>query len=157
MNAPPYKNVKLISPEEIQVDVKYTLTLCPDDSLQFWNANEIQRLERSQDYIRSLLLNLGKNTDINIWLEVSRTGRIHYHGTIMFASKNSVKTFFLTKIHKIQDHFKIEIDTISDMDEWLDYCQKSFDLWNIKITTKDAIKYIKNRDNFCTSILQYFN
>lgn len=159
MNGKKKYQVNILSPEDIHVDTNYALTLCPDDTLQFWNVNTVQRLNMSLAYARSLLNTLGKMIHIGLYLEVSRTGRIHYHGVINFLSQDAIKEFYLIRLHKILEHFRVEIDTISDYDEWDAYCTKASHLWEISIDTNSAVEFIK-KQNDCSinelGILKYF-
>lgn len=135
------KDINILSPEEVKTKTLYTLTIAPSDGLQFWDCNSIQRIADSiTDIETCVIYPLCPNTDIHLTLEVSRTGRIHWHGTIEFTKTEDIRMFYLNHIHRLTDNrYMIEIDTINDADYWDVYCNKSFYLWKTKISSKETL------------------
>jgi len=79
-----------------------------------------------------------KSIEFDLYGDVSRTGRIHYHGKIRFKTIDAIKKFYLKYIYKLSDKFQIEMDTIDDEEVWDEYCTKSHHIWDIHVTSHSA-------------------
>lgn len=136
----------IVSPEDVSTLTPYTITISPDDSCQNWGTSS--RHDRVFTYVKGRLINqTSKDIEIRAVLEFSRTGRGHYHGTIIFDNTESIKNFFIYDIHQLLNWSRIEIDTIKDgkgSDKWDEYIHKQnwFPECNIslKLQKKDLIK-----------------
>lgn len=132
---PPHDKRKIVSLETVVNELTtktprpYTFTIAPDDNHQQWNeegARNNKRLEVFTDeYSLYLYKLMGSHAiDYSLHLECSPGGRLHYHGIIMFKSKDAIKDFYVNVIHKLLNTNMVEIDTIADIDVWLTYCSK---------------------------------
>lgn len=123
----PYPNGEkqhIVSPETIKLDVYYSITICPDDSRQFWK-NEVRDMKVHGEYRNYIFSNYDiSEYHVVLYQELSRTGRIHYHGKIKFLTMNSIHKFYLKQIHILQEYNIIEIDTIKDDKVWEEYITK---------------------------------
>ncbi len=77
-------------------------------------------------------------------MELSPTGRLHSHGTITFPSREHILGFYdsLNRLPKIN----IEIDTIDDIQIWMDYTfkqQKYHNVFKNFYAIKPVIQYNK--------------
>lgn len=106
--------------------VKYSLTINPDDTLQFKNGQgrmahvRVCVMEMLSEYVHYM-------SDIDLRIDISypsaiRAGsypRVHFHGTVIF---RDILSFLLS----IDPHLRssVEIDTIDDPSYWKQYCRK---------------------------------
>lgn len=83
----------------------------------------------------------------NIVLYVERQNRFHFHGYITITN---LSTFIFHDIDLLKNIGQLDIDTIDDMDVWLEYCTKSASLHDIvnanlkKISTRIQMHPIDN-------------
>lgn len=159
---PTYQTPNILSPEMIQANVQYTLTLSPDDDRQFWSVDD--RPNAVRKYYTHILQTLEAICDIDMQIECSRTGRLHYHGIIMFHSQKSITNFFVYHIHRLLLTMQIEIDTIESKEKWNDYINKSSLLFpSGRLTSNDVKKnkpmppIIKHKDYFTKDIPKELN
>lgn len=137
----------IMSPEEIKLNDYYTLTLNPNDRHQYFE--DPKRIDKLTTFVECLILEC-PNMDINIHMEISRKGRLHFHGIIKFCKIEHVLYFYLNKINEWLSYFQIEMDTIADLDVWNKYCIKSNHLINVNINSKDVLeksKLLKKKKN----------
>lgn len=130
----------ILAPEDIIVDIKYTFSINPDDDHQYWLDDD--RINKSRDIMQSYINSI--DADIVLQMEVSRLGRLHYHGTIEFDHHKQVLKFFCISLRNLLNKTTIEIDNIVDLSEWHEYCQKGshFELPHI-ITNKAQLERYK--------------
>lgn len=102
---------KCVSPEKIILNQKYTLTINPNDAGQKWFSDIRQELSKA-DWDNYFNDNVNKYVRVKIFQEVSKAGRIHYHGTIEFSRNKGINEFFIKNIHELLDLCHYEIDTI---------------------------------------------
>lgn len=135
--------------ENVKPCRQYTFTLNPSDQYQFWDdpLREIMIVHKMAKYIsdRANYLN------IEVYLETSSVGRLHWHGTIMFVDIEAIKRFYLSDLHALLAKNHVEIDTIGDSDEdhqrWEDYISKQYEFMQIFLHNESAIRHIKNHEN----------
>lgn len=116
------KNSTIISPETVELNVDYAITFAPSDEYQYFGTPE--REESLHGYMKTFVLRIVPAL-LKLQMEISRSGRLHYHGTIKFFTIAQVKTFFVSIINKLLKKFQIEIDTIKDPKIWQTYMYKS--------------------------------
>lgn len=108
----------ILAPEEVTIDGWYSFNLNPaeqhsyDDPLKRWN-------ECYKD-IQQLITEMNSCAEIEGYLEISRTGRVHMHGYIRY---KDITEFYL-RLPKMLSKCTVSIDTIEDMDVWQNYCTK---------------------------------
>lgn len=139
--APFIGKAKIISPEDIALKTKYSFTLNPNDKRQYFDCTD--RIEKLTEFMEHELLEI-PNVDIDMHMEISRNGRLHFHGTISFNTIDSIKHFYVVKMHPWQQFCNLVIETITDKDKWEEYCKKSKKIIDVNITTKKCFdKYRK--------------
>lgn len=118
MNFSGTKRWACIAPEKVEPTEDYTFSINPDK--QFDNAKG--RLKLVQNEVCKILSLLGdsKTYSFELYPELSRGGRLHWHGTIRITN---VLAFF-TNIIRIRDFCTYELDTIEDPDKWDEYSKK---------------------------------
>lgn len=116
-----------VSMDRYKNNVRYSITLCPSDRLQFRSFG-LNRFERYRNwalhryeifgmkYIRKLKLYPDLSFPTRIGLSYPR---IHFHGYIEFADVNA----WLLE-NRLDEYHVIEVDTIADYEVWDSYCRK---------------------------------
>lgn len=109
----------IISPEEVSTEGYYTFNLNPQKQSEY-EGSPIARWNKVYKDIQQLISQFIESAEIEGYLEISRTGRIHMHGWIKF---KNIANFYL-ELPKVLKLATIEIDTIQDPHKWYDYCTK---------------------------------
>jgi len=139
--APFIGKAKIISPEELALKTKYTFTINPNDKRQYFECTD--RIEKLTSFMEQELLEI-PNVDVDVYMECSRNGRLHFHGTIEFKTKDSIKHFYVIKMHQWQQFSNIAIEPLKEPEKWLEYCTKSKSIIDVQISTKNVFdKYRK--------------
>jgi len=70
---------------------------------------------------------------IQVWTEISWRGLIHYHGCVTIDDPKEFATVMAEHAYPLKGSpdVNIDIDTIDDMDVWLDYCRKDSDVMGL--------------------------
>lgn len=127
-------NKNLPDPEKIVIyDQIYALTVSPppdDDTFP----------SQLQDHFRVIEKWL-KECKWQLVPEISKTGRLHYHGTVQFTTPFSIYTFY-----RYQPEWHFELDTIAHPDVWVSYCTKS-QLWMKPQCERHAVPYMITDQN----------
>lgn len=140
MNEKPTKfKQNIISPEMIKCNTLYSITINPDDDNQAWNFTGDERIDVVATNLELRIIQF-PNAVIDCHMEISRNGRLHFHGTILFGANKDILDFYLNRIRTFQMHYNLEIDTIDDVRVWDEYCKKSKHLIDKNVTTKTALE-----------------
>lgn len=136
----------MVSPETIKLKTPYTFTISPDDQNQYWNSN-IRDLKQYSEY-NNLIHSWNKEKyEILLHQEVSRNGRLHFHGIIKFNTNDGIHDFYVNRLFKLQQHNQVEIDSIKDIEVWILYINKYKHIYDKII---DNQKEIKSKTCFTT-------
>lgn len=148
---------QLMKFEEMQEEVMYAVTINPDDDYQCWNEHFTElRLTAFIDKTKNVLHKLTKDScHLELYIETSPVGRLHYHGYITLYNKID---FYINCIHELLKHFHIEIDTLTEDNKWETYITKQQLLFNkcIKSPIERPIP-IKIGVNFKKMKKEFFN
>jgi hypothetical protein len=119
----------------------YTFNLNPVQQNEF-ESTANARWNKTYKEIQAIISDVIDEAEIEGTLEISRNGRIHMHGYIKF---KSIAIFYL-KLPRLLKRCTIEIDTITDLEKWEEYCTKGKDyLKNFKTHIKqDKLSIDKN-------------
>lgn len=132
---------KMMSPEILTINTIYSLTLNPNDKRQFFDNTD--RVLKLKQFIEQQLLEI-PNVKLILYMEISRNGRLHFHGTINFTTIESIRHFYICKVHEWQEYYQMDMDTIKDPQIWNEYCTKSKSIINERVSTEDCLnKYRK--------------
>lgn len=129
----------IIAPENWELDTYYSITLNPCDDYQYWSEISDERIKKSKNHMKYLIRRYC-NIHMDLYLEISRTGRLHWHGTIKISHINHVREFYLVVIHELMTKHHVDVDTIEDMDKWIEYCTKGIKIINVNLMTSHVIK-----------------
>lgn len=117
---------KSIEAEKIEVGTKYAFTISPQKD---FGLVGIDYYTKAMGYM-AMKINKLSNCDIFIYPELSKLGRLHFHGWIKIIH---VLYFYLTDIKVLCDIGSFEIDTISEPDKWLTYVTKQNKIYEDKL------------------------
>lgn len=108
--------------EDVKENVDYAMTIAPSDDHQYWNEED--RIEKFERYYKLYMISRLLPNTFSFNMEISPTGRLHFHGSIRFKNQKSILKFYLNDIRFLTLHNQIELDTITDNKVWSDYCHK---------------------------------
>jgi len=128
----------MIPPEEVIIDQYLSFSFNPADQpdfVKFYNIglNDLYKWSRQISDILSSL----KYAKIDVLMECSKMGRLHYHGVILISDPIR---FCINDIKKLKLYGTFEIDKIKDLTVWLKYCTKQRSLME-KYTTFNQMVY----------------
>ena len=128
---------QILTPEEVSSNTKYTFTINPAAQYE----DQKNRLRTAVNAHMQTFKSLGddKVCTWELYPELSRGGRIHYHGWIQI--HNRLK--FYLNLMRFLNKNQVEIDTIEDMNVWETYCTKQKDMFQTKVKYY-PFKSIKN-------------
>ena len=110
--------------EDMKNDHTYSITLNPENAYQFWDLPD--RIETFKKHHINNLKKSSLKDRINIFvldirLEFSPAGRLHFHGYIKILNKLK---FYEYTLNKLTEQYQYEIDTIADHEVWETYINK---------------------------------
>lgn len=109
---------KQFDPKKMFTSTRYTFTLNPSDSFQYFG-----KVARYAKAIRAIQASLESLTycEYELYPEVSKKGRIHFHGYIDIIEP---ARFQLYDVHILTKISIYEIDVLTDPDVWKAYIEK---------------------------------
>lgn len=109
--------------EDVQEGKLYAFSFNPMDKWQYDHVKGQFRLRTKSflDDAQRLFFFAGAST--RTWVEVSKKGRLHYHGVILIHDKSLFYVYDLTGLEKSG---ALCIKEIDNEDKWYEYCQKQF-------------------------------
>jgi hypothetical protein len=72
----------------------------------------------------------------------SESSRVHFHGVLLFKDTISIKMFLLYGYRLLCQHLYVNIDTITDLQAWINYCFKQ--------------QFIINKPPICDIVIPWF-
>lgn len=108
-----------VAPEDIELGKDYTFNVNLNEKLA-----KMTQLESFYKMVRLyghyLTMNVVEGMDFRLHAELSKSGKLHYHGTICFFTNMAVMEW-IWKLRKLQNHFTYNVDVINDAEKWNDY------------------------------------
>lgn len=126
-------------PEHLNTNTTYSISLSPSDRQQYYESKDRVCKFKTQWYGR-FLIHLSPYASYDLYMEVSKEGRLHFHGTIQI---KDILNFYLISIPFMRDNMTYEIDTIKDLAEWLKYCTKQAHLFEGGVSPR--VKSLKDQ------------
>lgn len=114
--ASPKARINLLPPEEIIPGEKYAFTVNLADTYKDKDQYVMAYRWFLQKYVKP-------NARFTMHFELSKMGRLHMHGYIIFKDGKSIAQFYFN-LNDMQQKCSMEIDTISDAKKWQEYCIK---------------------------------
>lgn len=105
--------------DDIIAGQPYAFTYNPSDKHQYFG--QPNRLNKSVVDLDSILLY--KSMKYELYPELSRKGRIHFHGYVVF---DQIVDGYMYSIPLLLKHGTVVIKQIDDNNTWLQYCLKQY-------------------------------
>lgn len=117
----------LIDYENWKIDTWYALTLNPSDKYQHFESGS-----RLATVIKELteVLCLYSHLSFQLWLEVSKKGRLHWHGYCKTEEEKDKNLFFIHGLPRLLRRCTMVIRDINDDVEWDKYVHKQWQFHN---------------------------
>lgn len=117
----PYVKARNLIPEYevFECDTSYAITYNPCDKIQHFRAHD--RLTLCTAEVLEKVFFSMHTFEIVLYPEISKKGRIHYHGYITVFDKDA---FYCHNIHHLMTHGTCVIKAISDKAVWFKYIMK---------------------------------
>lgn len=127
-SARPTQQFKGLKAEEyIELGGRYAITINPEDTRDTEKdtikdyANLREHLNEVCDEHKRNIFGRLKFCELEIYPEISPTGRLHHHAILTVIDTVG---FLWHDVQVIRENAQCEIDTIKEMQVWLDYCTK---------------------------------
>lgn len=128
-------------------DVNYSITINPSNRINYdgFTFRENTRLIEVYESIKETFFNHSFTyCKYTLWPEMSvppvytngKYSRIHFHGVINFSNPAA----WLENVSPLLSDYMVEIDTIDNLETWLNYCQKDSDTME-PYTVHKKLKY----------------
>lgn len=121
--------------------------------MQYWN--EHNRVEKNINATVKLLSPI--KAQYQLYQEVSRTGRLHWHGYLLFTEYEQITSFYVHDVHRLEMRSKIEVDTIKDLNKWEEYIQKQRRIMSGYLDNKIVEEQNKKQEKFTINVNKYYS
>lgn len=124
-----------------KLNTLYAITINPDDKHQCFSFPYVQRMQECRKHMYDILQTSVKGFHYELYMEISEPThqyndsgypRVHYHGTIRFDTKESLRWWLLDKVRSFAHWTQTKVKNITDKDGWFDYCTKQYWLNEMK-------------------------
>lgn len=108
----------LPSMEHAKIDTEYAFSFNPESQPVSYASDRLQKwwIEMAK------LFGSFKGSTVKLSVEISKLGRLHFHGTIKIST---LWKFYYYDVPKLMKDGAFEIDTIGKYDEWMAYVDKN--------------------------------
>lgn len=113
---------KVIKPEDCVIDTLYSFSYNPEeqpDIQRFYNIR-LNEFESWSQRVYEVFASL-RYSHIRTYMEISRSGRLHFHGYIKI---KDIVQFYFYDLRKLKHYGTFEIDFINDPLKWDLYIKK---------------------------------
>lgn len=106
--------------EHCKKDIDYAFSFNPESQPVSYASDRLQKwwIEMAK------LFGSFKGSTVKLQVEISKLGRLHFHGTLKIST---LWKFYYYDVPKLMKDGAFEIDTISKVDEWTAYVNKNKD------------------------------
>lgn len=125
--------------EEYEVGTHYAITINPPDKRLYLKSHHQLDYGLGKEINAHLeWVSLCEGVQFQLYPELSPTGRLHYHGTILM---KNIMIFMTHDIKIIDNHCQYCIKHIDDTDEWIQYITKQAPLMEVVIENHTLHEY----------------
>lgn len=119
MSKPKYS---IISPEDISLDERYSFSYNPEEQpdVQRFYCITLKCFESWSQKIYEIFSTL-RYCEIETYVEISKAGRLHFHGYIRITD---IANFYFYDLRKLKHYGTFEIDFIEQDENWDAYIKK---------------------------------
>jgi len=116
-----------------------SITINPSPPRQMLNEDSFKTRKNriSSEWVKEFYLWYRRSAikSVQVWIEISWTGLIHYHGCVTIDDPREFASILGQMKYPVrgQPDVNIDVDTISDMDAWLTYCTKDADIMGMPL------------------------
>lgn len=144
-----------LSPEDINCLEYYTFTLSPQEQPLQTNLGKMKLNCIYNWYHEKIIRSLNRlhYCKYTLFTEISKSGRLHYHGTIKI---EEIAMFYYHDVPLLKHIGTYEIDTIKDHKIWKTYCLKQKGFMR-DFCTKNDIEYVINTNGTLRSDITMVN
>lgn len=104
--------------EHMKTDTNYAFSYNPESQPASYASDRLQKWWIEQ----AKLFGHFKGSTVNMNVEISKLGRLHFHGTIKIST---LWKFYYYDVPLMMKEGAFEIDTINKYDEWMAYVEKN--------------------------------
>lgn len=119
-NKTPHSRWSLPAMEHAKVDMLYAFSFNPESQPCSWASDKVNKWFTEMIKVFGHL----KASTVEMSVELSKLGRLHFHGTIQITS---LWKFYYYDVPFLCKEGSFEIDTIKSLDEWQTYVDKNKD------------------------------
>lgn len=116
--------------EDFKPNKTFAFNINPCDRLQHWGDRE--RILKVYNWMKRQLGDI-PYIAYNLYMELSPTGRLHFHGYIRTSNP---KKFISDDFYRLIDNCTIIIKEITDFEWWENYCIKQCAAMKVTVLTK---------------------
>jgi len=114
--------------EEVDLEMSYAFSCNPGDSYQGFEQTGSDRIEHFQKHFEPTLMMLNQYAILDLHMEISKKGRLHYHGWLTFRSE-TLLLFYLKFVHALMKRCTFTLVVVDwDKDpkgsKWKEYITK---------------------------------
>lgn len=139
------RNITL-EPEDVVLRNAYCFTVSPSDKHQHYKYNSSTRVnEFMKDWTEKLEKLFKVSTiKVKLRLEISKAGRLHFHGWITYRTDEDIRMFYLTIFNKLTEMCTIDIHEFTALKANGDEFDSKYKTWKEYVNKQSLFKkYIK--------------
>lgn len=113
----PFKKT-LVEPEVLvpNVNCTFNINYAIEDNKSNRNKSFFETIHEQSRNINGL-----KHCEYKLYPELSRVGKVHWHGEISFKNYTQIGLFYAIQLPQLLKIAQVEIDTIADPEKWATY------------------------------------
>lgn len=137
----------LLEPEDVVLSRNYCFTVSPSDKHQNYGLNSAARVTAFMEHWRDLFdkwFNKISTIRVKLRMEVSKQGRLHFHGWIKFRTIEDIKVFYIYIFPKLKDICTLDIHEFTALKANGDEFNNKYKTWKDYVNKQSLYKeYIK--------------
>lgn len=137
----------LLEPEDVVLSRNYCFTVSPSDKHQSYGLNSTTRVNEFMKHWKEVFdkwFDKISTIRVKLRMEVSKQGRLHFHGWIKFRTYDDVKVFYVYIFPKIKDMCTLDIHEFTACKANGDEFNSKYKTWTDYVNKQSLYKeYIK--------------